>query len=114
MGFEKIIPHIPKLDLLRKSKTTKERASILKKTTKAFIYSICSCCLNVLNGAVSLTKKQRAVLKPFRYLLIHMIDHKVSLDTKRKLLIKQGGGFLPKLLCIILHYGVSHRTYATQ
>ena len=113
MGFENIIPHISKLNLLRKSKTTKERAYILKETNTALIYAICSCCLNVLNGVVSLTKKQREALQPFLHLFIQLIDHSVSLETKRKLLIKRGG-FLPKLLTIILHYGISHRAYATQ
>lgn len=112
MGFNRIKVHIPKLEQLRKAKTIKGRETILKKATKTFIYSICACCLNVLNGVVALTKQQQAVLKPFRNLFIQLIDHTVSLDTKRELLIKQGGDFLPKLLHIIFVYG--RKTYGTH
>ena len=104
MGFGRINIHIPKLTQLQKTKTIKERESILRKASSALICAICSCCLNVLNGVVSLTKKQREALKPFRNLFIQLIDHSVSLETKRELLIKRGG-FLPKLVDIILLYG---------
>ena len=109
--------HQSKFEQLRSKKGNKvvrrdKRREILTKASKSLIYAIISCCLNVLNGFVILTTKQRKVLHSYRFLFIKLIDHSLSLEGKRKLLIQQGD-FLPTLLTIILDasqtYGVITR-----
>lgn len=111
MGFGKIKSHIPKLEKLRTS-TLKERRELLSKATKSLICAICACCLNVLNGVVPLTKKQRKSLVRKRNICIKLIDHSIPIDKKIDLLI-QSGNFLSVLLTTILH-GKLHKTNGTR
>ena len=111
MGFGKIKVHIPKLEQLRTEGNIKvKRRQILSKATTPLLCAICSCCLNVLNGVVQLTKTQRDSLVRYRNIFLQLIDRSLPLETKRELLV-QRGGFLPILLTTILH---GRKTYGAR
>ena len=110
MGYAKIKKHSPKLERIRTG-SIKERREVLLNASHSLLCAIFSCCLNLLNGVVKLTKKQRDTLVRHRKLIRDLTDRSVALENKRELLIKRGG-FLPALLTIIqLHgrktYGIS-------
>ena len=86
----------PKLKKLRDS-SAQSRNFIIQSADRQLLKSICEIVLNVLKGNVKLDDKQRKQLKLHRDLLRKLVDKKVNLPKKRKILL-QRGGFLPSLL----------------
>lgn len=92
-------------DLLRslcKSKP-KIRKSILKTADSGLVKAICECVKNVLNGCVTISKRQKAKLAPHRRILHKLIrkDGK-GWKEKKKYLNQKGGAFLPLLLAPLI------------
>lgn len=73
------------------------RRAIISTSPNHLILCICEIAMNILNGNVSLTTKDRARLKRYKSMLRMIADKRVSLDEKKKNLI-QTGGLLPALL----------------
>ena len=74
----------------------KLRNAIFKNCDKEFIYAICECILNIVNGNITINKENYNKLKPFKNIFKKLLN-KSSLKSKKKILI-QKGGFLQFLI----------------
>lgn len=96
-SFDRIKKNIDLIKVISCSKNKKKlRNTIIQCGSRDLIQSICECILNSLNGNITLghedIKKLEKYKKPLRKLLKN-----ISLKTKKKILI-QNGGFLQILL----------------
>lgn len=83
-------------------KTNKrQRESILHGADRDLILCLCECADNVLKGNVPLKETQHERLRNYKKPLRCMANKNVSVQTKKKLLVQEGG-FLPLLLTPIL------------
>ena len=89
------------LKLLDKS-TPAQRKAILKVADDALVRTICECVLNVLKGAVLVSKQAKKKLLPHKKSLIALAEKRTPLDKKKKLLVQHGGNFLSVLLPPVL------------
>lgn len=78
-----------------------QRKALLSKADTGLIQCICECALNVLQGNVVLKKGEKKRLKRHAYLLRRLTEKRKSLNSKKRVII-QNGGFLPLLLAPIL------------
>lgn len=84
--------------LLLLSKCKKKfRNHLILHSDKDQIYSICECLLNIAKGNISIDKNSFEKLKPFKKTFKKVLDKKINLKDKKKLLI-QKGGFLSVLI----------------
>ncbi len=72
---------------------------IIKNSKKEFIYTLCECVLNVLNGNIKISKNSLEKLKPKKNILRKLIK-KSSIDNKKRII--QKGGFLEILIPSII------------
>lgn len=80
----------------------KDRVLLLRKADKRIIRCICECALNVLEGNVALTVKQKTLLRRYVTVLRQLADKKKK-NNKKKIVVQHGAGaFLPTLLLPIL------------
>lgn len=101
MGLTNLKKHFPQLKEL-KTQRKAIRKYILTQANAELVNCICECCLNVLNGNVKITKKQRKVLLPYGKILRMLAQRGVPVETRRQRILQRGGGFLPALLVPIL------------
>ena len=94
------------LKVLSQAKPDARRA-IIAQADGELIRAICECCLNILNGTVKLTPKQKKRLTRHKNCLRDLADKKQSLKSKREKLITQRGGALPALLAPIIGLAAS-------
>jgi hypothetical protein len=87
------------LELVATSKK-KLRNSIIKGSDKEFIYSICECILNVMNGNIKLDKKTFDKLKVYKQTFKKLLK-KSKLNEKKNLIV-QKGGFLEFLIPAVI------------
>ena len=76
--------------------TARAQKKLIKKRGNKFIHCISECCLNVLKSNVPLTSKEKKALKKHRNKLRALVNKKVSVEKKKK--IVQTVGFLSNLL----------------
>jgi hypothetical protein len=88
------------LQLLQKSKP-RERVSILQGVDNKMIRLISEMALNTLQGNIRLSPKQRKHLQRYKQILRSLADKRTRVGEKRRIIIRQKGGFLPILLPII-------------
>ena len=88
------------LHVLKNSKA-KLRNAIIKSSHTDVIKTICEICLNTLNGNHTLKSKDKTKLKKYKNQIRNWAAPKLSLSSKRKILV-QKGGFLPILISSIL------------
>lgn len=100
MGIKNLRAQLPLLQQLKKSKA-KRRKQILESGGEPLLKCVCECCYNVLKGNVRMQPATRRKLKKHAKKIRLIADRKVSLKTKKKHLV-QNGGFLPALLVPIL------------
>ena len=93
--------HAPYLHVLVNG-TAKQREGILRGADKELVYCLCECALNVLQGNVKLQNKEKNHLKKYKRQLRDLSNKKISLRTKRKLLLKQKGGWVSALIAPVL------------
>lgn len=91
--------HAALLRFLGKAKPAISK-SVIKSADRELLNTFCECSLNVLNGTVPLTTKQRSRLKKHKAKLRSLVAKRVS--NKRKLALLQNGGFLSALLSPII------------
>jgi len=89
-----------KLHTLKDAKP-KLRKAIISNCDKELIHAISECALNVLRGNVNLTDCQKKRLCKFKGRLRTVIDKRVPLSRKKRL-INQHGGFLVPLFSAVL------------
>lgn len=89
--------NIPALILLSQAKTAL-RKTIISQADSDLISALSECILNTIKGRVKLKKHQIRKLRKNKIILQKLADQKTSISSRRKLLIQNGGGFLPALL----------------
>ena len=94
MSFVFRMSTLKHLKLLNK---TKKKSAFLKKCPNTVIKGVCECALNLLKGNISITKRQKNKLIPYKRVLRRLGEKKVPLFKKRRFLV-QKGGFLSVLI----------------
>jgi hypothetical protein len=84
--------------LAKHGKSRGERNKIVDIACKGEIDSVCELFLNVLKNNVSITPKTAKALRKHRKQCRELINKKVSINRKKKILKGQIGGFLPGLI----------------
>ena len=88
------------LEKLKNSKCKRERKKILKEGGKPLQLCLRECAVNVLQGKVPLTPKEKIVLKRHAEKL-RMLKSNIT-GHKKRIQIEQKSGFLPALIAPIL------------
>ena len=76
--------------------TPRARNQLIRCADRDLIHCISECCVNVLNGRVPLTPKQKSKLSRHKEKLRTLVKRKVSLRKKKEII--QKGGFLGIIL----------------
>lgn len=76
----------------------KLRKAILSNSENDLIQTICEIVYNTIKGNCEIDPKICEHLKKYKKSLRILSCHKQPLQTKRKILLQQGGGFLPALI----------------
>ena len=84
-----------------KNDRPKLRKAIVSNCNKDMLNSICECVLNVLNGNIRIVDCTMRKLRKFRISLHSLVDKRLPLVSKRRV-IQQRGGFLLPLLSALL------------
>lgn len=98
---ECVFKHLSKLNTIAHAKP-KIRKQILEKANLALIKSIVECIENVLKGNISLNKQCKEKLKKYKSILRKIFNAEKKLSTKKKIIVQNGGGFLPALLAPVI------------
>lgn len=96
-----VIKHLPVLKELAIT-TPKKRLKLLEAANLELIKSIVECVENVLKGNVTLKKKCINKLKKFKTILHKIFNTGKKLTQKKKIIVQNGGAFLPALLASLI------------
>lgn len=88
------------LHVLRRA-NPKLRRAILQSGDKQLILTIIECALNILNGNCKLSKCSRQRLGKHKEVLRRLVNKKVSLSSKRRLVVQKGGFLIPLLSAVL-------------
>jgi hypothetical protein len=86
--------------LVSKYCTKANQNDIIKRAKAPLINKICECILNILNGKVKISKEDYDKLIPYKKTFRKLLEKKIKLTQKKKLII-QKGGFLQIILPLI-------------
>lgn len=75
-----------------------ELKGILKQTSATKVNALCDCIHNVLNGNVPIDSTTKEKLKTKKKVLRKVIDKKIKVPERRKLLVQHGGGIISSIL----------------
>ena len=89
------------LELLTQSHPLQQKA-LLVTATPSQIRSVCECILNALYGTIPIDHRDRSSLKPHRETLRALAEPSYPYTAKKKLLVQTGGGFLDRLIPLVL------------
>lgn len=89
--------HLPILKLLQSAKP-KLRKSIISNCDLDFVNTLIECVFNTVKGNIPLTESEKKRLKKFKTVLRKVLKTKGGLCKKRKVIVQNGGTFLPLLL----------------
>ena len=78
------------------------RKQMIDSASKEVIDTVCECCLNVLKGTIPLSTHQKKCLGKHRHLLRQLVQKKIPVRQKKKMLVQRGGFILPMLLGPVL------------
>ncbi len=67
------------------------RKQMIQTASKDVIDTVCECCLNVLKGTIPLSKHQKECLAKHRHVLHQMVQKKIPIRQKKKMLVQRGG-----------------------
>ena len=98
--MRRIKPNFHKLHTLKDARP-KLRKAIISNCDKDLVNYVSECALNLLHGNVKLSDCARKKLRKYRHQLRTVIDRRVPLARKKKLIV-QSGGFLVPLLTAVL------------
>ena len=87
--------------LMSKYCTRANQNDIIKRAKPELINKICECILNILNGHVKISESDFKKLKPYKHLFRKLLEKKLKISNKKKLII-QKGGFLQIILPAII------------
>ena len=84
-----------------KGTTPKLRKAILLNGDKQLVNSICECVLNVLNGNDKLSSCVKRKLRKHKNILRKVVDKRVPLSGKKKVIVQRRGFLLPLLSAVL-------------
>lgn len=96
-----VFKHLSKLNAIAHAKP-KIRKQILEKANLALIKSIVECIENVLKGNITLNKQCKEKLTKYKSILRKIFNAEKKLATKKKIIVQNGGAFLPALLAPVI------------
>jgi hypothetical protein len=79
-----------------------QRQQLIDSASKDQIECICECAYNILRKNVPLNSRQAGQLRKYRTVVYKLIDKRLPLSRKKKLIAQQSGGFLPALLAPVV------------
>jgi hypothetical protein len=79
-----------------------QRRKVLKNSRKCLIKAISEIVLNCLLGNIPMNQCRRNRLKKYKKLLNKLANRTTSLNSKKKLILQKGSGFLSILLPVAL------------
>lgn len=91
----RLVKHWDMLSVLSKAPPPM-RKQMIQTASKDVIDTVCECCLNVLKGTIPLSPHQKKCLAKHRHVLRQMVQKKIPIRQKKKMLV-QRGGILPLL-----------------
>ena len=100
MTIKRVAKHRDCLKFLTNA-DTKLRKAIIDACDKDLVYCICECIQNVLKANVPVPLKTVERLKPYKNTMFKVVNKRINVRQKKKLL-NQNGGFLPILLAPLL------------
>ena len=90
----------PTLKLLAKCSKPRKQRWLDDNLNDSLILCLCECSLNILRGNVPLKPKQKKLLEKHKKCLRQLINKKISMKNKKKIL--QDGGFISALISPII------------
>ena len=75
---------------------------ILSRAPPKAIKGICNAALNCRSGDFKLSTNQKRVLRKHRHLIETLVNKKIPLERKRRVLIQRGGGLAAAIIPVIL------------
>ena len=79
----------------------KLRKAIISNCDKDLVNCVSECALNLLHGNVKLSDCARKKLRKYRRQLRTVVDRRVPLAHKKKLIIQRGGFLVPLLTAVL-------------
>jgi len=79
----------------------KLRKALISNCDKDLVKCVCECALNLLHGNVQLSDCTRRKLLKYRRRLRTVVDRRVLLARKKKLIIQRGGFLVPLLTAVL-------------
>ena len=84
-----------------KNARLKLRKAFISNCYRDLVNCISECVLNVLNGNVALTGCVKRKLSKHRLALRRLVDRRVTLQGKKRLIVQRGGFLLPLMKAIL-------------
>jgi hypothetical protein len=97
----KVKKYMPLLQLLSKA-SPYMRKNILSTADDDFIKIIIECCYNTLIGNIKLPKSGIEKLKTYKNIIRKVSKASKNIKNKKKILVQDGGAFLPLILPSII------------
>ena len=89
-----------KLHALKEARP-KLRNAIISNCDKDLVHSVSECALNVLRGNVKLSDCKKRKLSKFKHQLRAVVDRRLPIASKKKLIIQRGGFLVPLLTAVL-------------
>ena len=89
------------LKAIHKARPTR-RCELLKSADTDLIESLCACIRNIANGNIPISEGRKRTLSKHKKLLLQLADPSTSGIAKKRLVVKQKGGFFGAILPAIL------------
>ena len=94
---ERVTKNLNLLKALTKC-TDVEKKDFVKIARPEVINAICDCILNILNGNVPISSKQKEKLRTKKNILRKLVLKKTNTPKRKKLLVQHGNGILTSIL----------------
>jgi hypothetical protein len=78
----------------------KLRQAVISNCDKDVVHSVSECALNVLRGNVKLSDCTKRKLRKLKHQLRAVVDKRLSITSKKKLIIQRGGFLVPLMMAI--------------
>lgn len=91
MTLKGVLECLPELEIIKKSVNNNKKLKIINQCSNRVFYAICEICRNIINGVIPLSSSNLNKLKKHKDLLRKLSQKKISLATRKKLIIQQGG-----------------------